>query len=86
VLGVEVNAGSWHWQHRKSTLFGIPMPLLPTTLASKGIEGELYRFSVEVRAPAFGRLLAYSGTLAPNPSIERDVQGLSPSATPHVKC
>ena len=25
------------------------------------------------------------GHQAPNPSIERDVQGLSPSAAPHVK-
>lgn len=71
VLGVEVNAGGWHWQHRKSTLFGIPMPnfLLPTTLASKGIEGGLYRFSVEVRAPVLGKLLAYSGALAPDPGL-----------------
>jgi Domain of unknown function (DUF4166) len=66
-LGVEVQAGAWHWQHRGSTLFGIPLPksLLPTTLASKGIEGERYRFSVEVRAPWLGTLMAYSGTLSP---------------------
>ena len=73
VLGVEVRDGSWHWQHRRTSLFGIPIPraLCPATLASNGIEGELYRFSVEVRAPALGKLLGYSGTLAPNPSIER---------------
>ena len=87
MLGVEVKAGGWHWQHRKSALFGIPMPrsVLPTTLASKGIDGELYRFSVEVRAPVLGRLLGYSGTLAPNPSIEGDAQRLAPLVAPHVK-
>jgi Domain of unknown function (DUF4166) len=66
VLGVEIKDGGWHWQHRKSAVFGIPVPksLLPTTLASKRMEAERYQFSVEVRAPVFGQLLAYSGTLA----------------------
>lgn len=65
-LGVEVKGGAWHWQHRRTTLFGMPIPkrLMPTTLASKGIEGERYRFSVEVRAPGLGKVLAYSGRLA----------------------
>jgi len=86
VLGVEVRDGGWHWQHRKTSLFGIPIPrvLFPTTLASKGIEGGLYRFSVEVRAPALGKLLGYSGALAPNPSIERTLPGKPVSAS-HVK-
>ena len=85
-LGVEVRNGGWHWQHRKSSLLDIPIPraLLPTTLASKSIEAELYRFSVEVRAPVLGTLLGYSGTLAPNPSIERTSPG-KPGAASHVK-
>ena len=86
VLGVEVKDGGWHWQHRKTRLFGVPVPraILPTTLASKGIEGALYRFSVEVRAPVLGKLLGYSGKLAPNPSIERTLPGKPVSAS-HVK-
>ncbi|WOB06869.1 DUF4166 domain-containing protein [Piscinibacter gummiphilus] len=85
-LGVKVLAGGWHWEHRKTRLFGIPVPkaLFPTTFASKSIESELYRFSVEVRAPALGKLLAYSGTLAPNLSIERTSPG-KPGAASHVK-
>jgi hypothetical protein len=85
-LGIEVKSGGWHWQHRQSKFFGIPLPksLLPTTLASKSIEGGLYRFSVEVRAPVLGKLLAYSGTLASNPSIERTSPG-KPGAASHVK-
>jgi len=86
-LGVKILAGGWHWEHQRTRLFGIPVPkaLFPTTLASKSVEGELYRFSVEVMAPVLGKLLGYSGTLAPNPSIERDVQELSLLAAPHVK-
>jgi hypothetical protein len=85
-LGVKVRAGGWHWEHRKTSFLGIPIPkaLLLTTLASKSIEGELYRFSVEVRAPALGKLLGYSGTLASNPSIERTSPG-KPGAASHVK-
>jgi hypothetical protein len=86
VLGVEVRDGGWHWQHRKTSLFGIPVPrvLFPTTVASKCIEGEMYRFSVEVWAPALGKLLSYSGKLAPNPSIERTSPG-KPGDASHVK-
>jgi hypothetical protein len=48
-LGVKVPAGGWHWEHRGTRLLG---------------EGERYRFSVEVRARARGKLLGCSGTLA----------------------
>jgi hypothetical protein len=66
-LGVEVLSGGWHWQHRRTRWWGVPVPraLVPTTVASKRIEGRLYRFSVEVRAPVLGKLLAYEGALAP---------------------
>jgi len=72
VLGVEIKAGAWHWRHRSSRLLGIPLPksLLPTTLASKAVEGDAYRFCVEVRGAMLGKLLSYSGKLAPNPSFE----------------
>jgi hypothetical protein len=85
-LGVKVLAGGWHWEHRKTSVLGVPVPkaFFPTTLASKSIEGELYRFSVEVRAPALGKVLSYSGTLASNPSIERTPPG-KPGAASHVK-
>lgn len=76
-LGVEVWDGGWHWQHRSTRLFGLPIPraVLPTTIASKEIEGELYRFSVEVRAALLGKLLGYSGTLESVSSAERDSPG-----------
>jgi len=66
LLGVQVISGGWHWVHRSTKLFGIPLPkaFLPTTLASKSIEQGLYRFSVEVSAPVLGKLLGYSGRLA----------------------
>lgn len=67
-LGVRVIAGGWHWVHKGTRLFGIPLPkaLLPSTLASKSIEQGLYRFAVKVSAPVIGRLFEYSGRLAPN--------------------
>lgn len=72
LLDVRVIAGGWHWVHRSTKLFGIPLPraFLPTTVASKSIDQGLYRFSVEVKAPVLGKLFGYSGTLAPNPSTE----------------
>ena len=65
-LGVRVLAGGWHWEHRRTRLFGLAVPkaLFPGALASKRIEGELYRFAVEVSAPVLGKLLGYSGNLA----------------------
>jgi Domain of unknown function (DUF4166) len=71
-LGVEILAGAWHWVHRGTQLFGVPLPkgLLPVALASKSIENGFYRFSVEVSAPVLGKLVGYSGKLAPHPSIE----------------
>lgn len=67
ILGVRVESGGWHWEHRRTLFLGIPLPrmVLPSTLASKRIDQGLYRFSVEVRAPVLGRLLAYAGSLAP---------------------
>jgi hypothetical protein len=38
-LGVKVVAGSWHWEHRSTTLLGVPIPksFFPTALASKSV-------------------------------------------------
>ena len=79
VLGVSVQDGGWHWQHRSTRLHGIPIPrfLLPTTIASKHAEGEFYRFAVEVRASVFGKLLEYSGSLAFSPFGEANLTGVS---------
>jgi hypothetical protein len=65
LLGVEIKSGEWHWLHKHTQFCGIPLPrfLLPVTLASKSIKQERYHFSVEISAPIFGKLLAYSGLL-----------------------
>jgi hypothetical protein len=81
-LGVKIQAGGWHWEHRKTRLLGIliPKPFLPTTIASKSIEQGRYRFSVEVKAPLLDRLLAYSGTLTLDSAIEKDDPALHPQS------
>ncbi len=68
ILGVDVVDGAWHWVHRSTRLFGVPIPkaLMPATRASKGIAAGRYRFAVEVRAPLLGRLFSYAGDLAPS--------------------
>jgi hypothetical protein len=65
-LGVQIVAGGWHWIHKRTRIFGIPVPkaILPAAVASKSIEQGLYRFSVEVSAPVLGKLFGYSGMLA----------------------
>lgn len=64
-LGVVIQSGGWHWQHRGTRWFGVPIPrfLLPHTVASKRIESDGYRFSVAVRVPLLGEVLGYAGTL-----------------------
>ena len=89
-LGVEVRNGGWHWLHRRTTLFGMPIPraLLPTTIASKEIVGDLYRFSVEVRATVLGKLLGYSGTLelAPFAAGKSPGAGVASTTKRCIKC
>jgi hypothetical protein len=64
-LGVKVVRGGWHWEHRGTRFLSVPIPgrILPRAFASKEVEGQLYRFSVEVRAPLLGKLLCYRGQL-----------------------
>jgi hypothetical protein len=71
-LGVKVHAGGWYWEHRRTRFLGIPVPkvLLPVTIASKTAEGDSYRFSVKIMAPVLGKLLEYSGKLAPKSNVE----------------
>ena len=59
-----VNSG-WHWRHMRTYAFGIPLPawLAPRTIAYKEIDGDCYRFRVDIGLPLLGTLLSYSGRL-----------------------
>ena len=64
-LGVALRDGGWHWQQRRLALCGIPVPrwLMPTTIASKTVIDGKYVFSVDIRFPLLGSVLAYRGGL-----------------------
>ena len=59
-----VNSG-WHWRHMRTYASGLPLPawLAPRTIAFKEIDGDRYRFRVDIGLPLFGTLLSYSGRL-----------------------
>lgn len=67
LMQVAIVNGGWHWRHVRTYFLGIPIPswLAPRTIAYKEIEGDAYRFRVDVGAPFFGTLLSYSGKLRP---------------------
>ncbi len=56
-----------HWQPRSLHLFGLPMPraLRGDVLAHSGMRDGRYQFSVDVRLPLLGKLIAYHGWLEP---------------------
>jgi hypothetical protein len=64
-LAVEIMNRGWHWRHIATHLHGIPVPrlLAPRTRAYKEIDGDCYRFHVEIGLPILGLLLAYGGRL-----------------------
>ena len=64
---MRVEAGGWHWVHQGTRWWGVPLPqaLMPSTVASKSIEGGRYRFSVEVVVPVLGAVMGYAGALLP---------------------
>ncbi len=64
-LQVTVQEGAWHWQQKRLRLLGMPLPgwLMPRTIAHKEVVDGNYVFSVEIRFPALGKVLAYCGTL-----------------------
>lgn len=66
-LTVRIVDGGWHWQQLGASLYGVPMPaaLFAGTRAGKDIVDGRYRFSVELRLPVLGLLLAYGGMLEP---------------------
>lgn len=55
------------WQLRSLHIFGVPMPraLRAGVLSRSGIRDGRYRFSVDVRLPLLGQLIAYEGWLEP---------------------
>jgi len=57
------------WQLRSLHIFGLPMPpaLHGHVLSRSGTRDERYHFSVDVRLPLLGRLIAYRGWLEPTP-------------------
>lgn len=64
-LRVALRDGGWHWQQSRLALCGIPVPrwLMPTTIASKTVIDGKYVFSVDIRFPLLGSVLAYRGGL-----------------------
>jgi hypothetical protein len=66
-LGVRVQDGAWHWEHRGSRLGPLPLPrrCMPRTEASKAaVADDRYAFRVAVHVPGLGEVLRYGGTLA----------------------
>jgi hypothetical protein len=59
-----IDAG-WHWQQRQLRVAGIALPrwLMPTMVASKQVIDGKYLFSVALRFPLLGCVLAYRGEL-----------------------
>jgi hypothetical protein len=57
------------WQLRSLHILGLPMPraLRGTVLSRSGIRDGRYHFSVDVRLPLLGQLIAYQGWLEPLP-------------------
>lgn len=56
------------WQLRSLQVFGVPMPriLHGRVLSRSGIRDDRYHFSVDVRLPVLGQLIAYEGWLEPH--------------------
>jgi len=69
-LGVSIVNGGWHWQHRGTRLWRMPLPkwLAPRTVAYKEVRNGMYHFHVELVFPLFGRVLSYGGSLGLDPS------------------
>jgi hypothetical protein len=57
------------WQLRSLHVFGVPMPriLRGRVLSRSGVRDDRYHFSVDVRLPVLGQLIAYEGWLEPLP-------------------
>lgn len=57
------------WQLRHLHVFGLPMPraLRGKVLSRSGCRDGRYHFSVDVRLPVLGQLIAYEGWLEPQP-------------------
>lgn len=57
------------WQLRSLAVFGLPMPraVHGKVLSQSGCRDGRYHFSVDVRLPALGQLVAYDGWLEPLP-------------------
>jgi hypothetical protein len=64
-LKVALVDGGWHWTQTRLCMFGVPLPtwLMPRMIASKAVIDGQYVFTVEMRFPLLGSVLAYRGTL-----------------------
>ena len=65
-LQVAIIDGAWHWQQRQLRLAGVVLPrwLMPRTVAAKQVIDGNYVFSVDIRFPLLGSVLAYRGELS----------------------
>ncbi len=68
-LGVAIVDGGWHWQPRRASLAGLPLPrwLTPRITARKQIVDGRYRFLVATALPGLGTLVSYQGDLVLTP-------------------
>jgi hypothetical protein len=64
-LSVAVRDGGWHWEQTRLAICGVPLPrwLMSRTAASKIFHNGHYDFSVDIRLPVLGSVLAYQGWL-----------------------
>lgn len=64
-LQVAALDGGWHWRQKRLGVAGVPLPgwLVPKTIASKSVIDGKYAFSVDIRFPILGSILAYRGKL-----------------------
>lgn len=65
-LQVAVVEGRWHWRQQRLRVAGIVVPawLMPETVAAKQFVDGKYVFSVDIRFPLLGSVLAYRGELS----------------------
>lgn len=65
-LQVALIDGAWHWKQQRLRVAGIALPgwLTPNTIAAKQAVDGKYLFSVDIRFPLLGSVLAYRGELS----------------------
>ncbi|SOB78774.1 Saccharopine dehydrogenase NADP binding domain-containing protein [Sphingomonas guangdongensis] len=68
-LALVVKGDRLHFVPRRWTLWGVPMPrgLLPRGTSFEAAEGDTFHFDVEIALPIAGLIVAYRGSLRPDP-------------------